>query len=133
MKKILLLLLCLAVHTSIALAQQAELHIDNNSGRTLTVKIMNDHFGANDHKYSTLSIEPYGSAVEYFAQTGNYYLKTQATKKGTTPIYKKGDPFNVYVGRDGYSVLTITYSITESNVADPLGGKQISKAEFDKD
>ena len=32
----------------------------------------------------------------------------------------------------GYSVLTLTFSITESSVPRATGGKQISKSEFDK-
>ncbi|OWY25787.1 hypothetical protein BVG80_01500 [Sphingobacteriales bacterium TSM_CSM] len=116
-----------------ALFAQAELHIHNNSGRTLTVKIMQlqGRFSAEDNLYSVLSVGPYQRAVEYFSQTGYFYLKTKAAKPGTEPLYSKGDAFEVYVGSDGYSVLTITYDVAESAI-NPLDGKQISRAEFEK-
>lgn len=117
-----------------SLAAQAELHIHNNSGRTLTVKIMKleSRFSTIDNLYSVLTVAPYQRATEYFSNTGYYYLKTKATKSGTEPMYSKGDAFEVYVGNDGYSVLTITYDIAESAI-NPLDGKQISRAEFEKD
>lgn len=74
-----------------------------------------------------------GQVSDHFAQTGNFFLKTAASLAGKTTIYKKGDPFEVYVGRDGYSVLTITFAIKENAVYDFMDdGEQISKDEFDR-
>lgn len=60
-------------------------------------------------------------------------LKTKATYPNKKPVYKKGDPFKVYVGSDGYSVLTISFTIKESALPDSMGGKQISESEFESD
>lgn len=133
MKKILFITTLLLLFALAAIGQRAELHIINTSARSLTIKIMKENGPADHVLYSTLSVIPYGRATEYFAQTGNYYLKTEAGLEGKDFIYTKGNPFQVYVGSNGYSVLTITYSITENNVPNPLAGNRISKGEFDRD
>lgn len=133
MKKILYILLPLLLPAIAAVGQRAELHLVNNSARNLTIKVMQKNSPSTDTLYSILSVTPFGRATEYFAQTGNYYLKTAASLQEKEIIYEKGNPFQVYVGTDGYSVLTITFSITESNVSDPLKGRRISKSEFDRD
>lgn len=107
----------------------AELHIENNSNREMTVKVMNLYGG----KYSTFYIAPWSSATEYFSRTGNFYLKTKATLKDRDPVCEKGEPFEVYVGTDGVSILTITYSITESENFNPLNGDSITLSEFEND
>ena len=56
----------------------------------------------------------------------------QVELDGKDPVYTKGNPFRVYVGRDGYSVLTVTYTFTETYVQNALDGRQISKVEFDR-
>lgn len=94
---------------------------------------MENNSNGNDEKYSSLSIPPHSNIIEYFSQTGYFYLKTKATMQGKNPVYEKGNSFRIYAGRDGYSVLTITYVMQESNLPDPTKGKNISKAEFDKD
>lgn len=132
MKKIYFVFLFVAFFNLFAIAQKAELHIVNNSERLLTLKIMRDGGTSEDSKYSILTVSPHTSSTEYFSETGHYYLKTKAEKTGTETIYKKGDPFEVYVGSDGYSVLTITYTIKESNVKNPMEGKEISKSEFER-
>ncbi|MCP4439294.1 MAG: hypothetical protein GY810_10175 [Aureispira sp.] len=118
---------------SYSFAQKARLEIVNSSQRTLLIKVMKRNYGGNDRKHSTLTIQPGYRGTEYFSSTGDYYLKTKATKRDRKPMYEKGKPFEVYVGHDGYSVLTVTYSITESSSYNPLDGKSISEAEFEKD
>jgi len=113
--------------------QQAELHIENKSGRQMTIKVMStDAYGSSSNLHSTFIISPHSKEVRYFSKTGYYFLKTKAVLNGRDPIYKKGDPFEVYVGRDGYSVLTLTYSIQESNYYNPTDGKTISRSEFER-
>ena len=131
MKKTLFATLPLLLLALAAIGQRAELHLVNNSDRSLTIKVMRANGPTTDAVYSVLSVIPYGSTTEYFAQTGDYYLKTEASLKDKEPVYTKGNPFRVYVGTDGYSVLTITYSMTESNMPDPIAGSRISKSELD--
>lgn len=126
---LLISLLCIGYNS----AQKARLEIVNSSQRTLLIKVMKRSYGGNDRKHSTLAIQPGYRGTEYFSYTGDYYLKTKASKRGQKPIYEKGKPFEVYVGHDGYSVLTVTYSITETSSYDPLDGDRISEAEFEKD
>lgn len=82
--------------------------------------------------YKTVTIAAHGDHTVYFGPTGYYYTKTKAVYPNKAIIYQKGKPFEVYNGVDGYSVLTITFTIRESTIPDVLGGKQISKEEFDK-
>lgn len=112
--------------------QRAELHLVNTSARSLTIKVMEEITTRNDTLQSVLTVHPYSRKVEYFTKTGDYYLKTEASLAGKESIYTKGNPFRVYVGSDGYSVLTITYAITESTAPDPVAGSRISKIEFDR-
>jgi hypothetical protein len=106
---------------------QARLHFVNQSSRQMEVKVMEE----GDGLYITFTVEPWGRHTCYFPQTGQYYLKTKASLAGRDPLYKKGDYFRVYVGNDGYSEITVTYSITESNI-NISSGKTISKSEFDR-
>ncbi|MBL7778458.1 MAG: hypothetical protein JNK66_09225 [Chitinophagales bacterium] len=128
--KQLLLALTFIFCTVLSFSQSAQLKIQNNSQRTLSIKVMT----SSNHRHSFVTVSPWSNQTIYFASTGNFYLKTKATIQGKEPMFSKGKPFQVYVGSDGYSVLTITYSIKESAYsADPLDGKKISKEEFDKD
>lgn len=115
--------------TLFAYLHPAELRIVNDSQRQFTVKVMKE----TGEKYATVSIDSNSSKTIEIDQTGNYYLKTKAVYPGKRPIFKKGDPFKVYVGSDGYSVLTITFSIKETALPDPMSGEQISETEFEKD
>jgi hypothetical protein len=115
---------------SLAQAQSAELHIKNTSNRTLTVKVMNASSG---RLFKKFTVYPRATYIEYFAITGSFFLKTKAEYPGRETLYEKGNPFRVYVGTDGYSVLTITYAIQESDVANPLEGKSISRQEYERD
>lgn len=126
------ILLILIVGTK-AFSQQAELHIKNNSSRTLTVKVMKENAGERDAKHALMVVPSFTGATEYFGTSGNYYLKTKVSLSGKATIYKKGNPFEVYVGRDGYSVLTVTFTINESTVSNPMEGEEISKEEFEED
>ena len=104
---------------------QARINIVNNSERQLKVKIMHKSGGT----YATLTVGAYETETEYFQETGNYYLKTKGSLRGKKAVCKKGNPFKVYNGTDGYSVLTITYSI-RGGVSDE--GRGISEEEFDR-
>lgn len=132
MKKILFITLPLLLFTLATIGQRAELHLVNNSARNLAIKIMQKNGLAADTLYSNLSILPNGRATEYFSKTGYYYLKIEASLKDKESVYTKGNPFQAYIGTDGYSVLTITYSITESNAPNVLDGRRISKSEFER-
>lgn len=109
---------------------QANLTIENNSKRSMTVKVMKG-FGTGD-LFQTVTISPFGSSTVYFSESGYYFTKTKAVLSGKDPIYRKGESFEVTNDSRGYSVLTLTFSITESSVPRATGGKQISKTEFDK-
>lgn len=108
---------------------QARLKIENNSMRSMTVKVMKD----NGSLHKLIEISAYDSQTIFFSETGYYFIKTKAILANKEPVYRKGDPFRVYNGIDGYSVLTITFTITESNIVQTSGGKQISKKEFEQD
>jgi hypothetical protein len=130
MKQILLLAAISTLFITAGHSQSAELHIKNNSQRTMSIKVMSSE----GHKFSSATVYPWSEEVFYFRSTGSYYLKTKATIQGKEPMYSKGKPFRVYVGSDSYSVLTITYTIKEvPNSEDPLSGKKISKEEFERD
>jgi len=111
---------------------QARLTIENDSQRRMTVKVMESNYGA-DELYNTVYIQPYQSKTIYFSTTGHYYTKTKAELSGSETIYRKGDPFRVYNGTDGYSVMTLTFTIKETNIPQASGGKSISKKEFEQD
>ncbi len=111
----------------------AELHIKNTSQRHLIVKVMKQTSENSAEKYAIVRINSQNSETLNIKKTGYYYLKTKAVLTGRDPVYKKGDPFKAYVGSDGYSVLTITFSMQESSMVNPLSGKHISKADFDND
>jgi len=125
--------LLLSAYSAYAYLHPAELRIKNTSQRHLTVKIMKQTSGNKGKKYTTVNISKKSNKTININETGNYYLKTKAVISGKDPVYKKGDPFKVYVGGDGYSVLTITFSIQESSLPNPMSGKQISKSDFDND
>ena len=125
--------LLLSAYSANAYLHPAELRIKNTSQRHLTVKIMKQTSGNRGIKYTTVYINSQSNETININETGNYYLKTKAVFSGRDPVYKKGDPFKVYVRSDGYSVLTITFSMQESSLPDPLSGKQISKSDFDND
>lgn len=129
MKKFLIIYLSLFFIASISFAQNAELNVINKSGREMTVKIMNRYTNT---LHKSFEIAPYKQSTVYFAQTGQYYCKTEARIYGKDPVYQKGNAFKVYVGSDGYSVLTITFSVSEGSSANVLEGNKISKSEFDR-
>lgn len=128
--RILFFILCF-VSLSNRSFSQARLTIENNSMRNMTVKVMRED-GGNGVLHETLSIGPNASETVYFSNSGNYFTKTKAVLKGKDPIYRKGQPFFVTNDMTGYSVLTLTFSITESSVPKASGGRAISKGEFDQ-
>lgn len=111
----------------------AELYLENNSQRDLTVKVMKVAGEKKALKYGPIikitPMEKHGPVLFY--ETGDYYLKTRSDYPGRSPIFGKGSPFSVTVGPREYSVLTIKYSVTESTI-DPLSGVSISKSDFDR-
>jgi len=130
LSKVILFFVFLLLHTdSFAYLHPAELHIENSSQRQLTVKIMT----MSGRKYNIVAIGSHSTKAINIHQTGNYYLKIKATYPNRRTVFKKGNQFEVYVGNDGYSVLTISFSIQESELSDPMSGEQISESEFDRD
>jgi hypothetical protein len=128
----LLVILMLNILLQVQSDAQARLVIENNSIRDMTVKVMrNDNGEISLHEI--VSIKPYISETVFFSETGNYFTKTKAVLSGKDPVYRKGELFNVYNGRDGYSMLTITFTIKETAISQASGGKSISKKEFDQD
>lgn len=120
----------LLLFASFQVQAQARLTVENNSQRSMTVKVMKGIESGTLHE--TVLIEPFGSKTIYFSESGSYFTKTKAVRTGTQPVYQKGKPFQVTSNERGYSVMTLTFSITESAVPQITGGKQISKIEFDK-
>ncbi|MBU4537513.1 MAG: hypothetical protein L6264_06810 [Weeksellaceae bacterium] len=114
---------------SCKISAQARLTIENNSQRSMTVKVMRGTGKGLLHK--TINIGSYNSGIIHFSESGNYFTKTKAVRQGKNPVYQKGEPFRVTNDETGYSVMTLTFSITESSVPQVTGGKQISKSEFD--
>ncbi len=111
---------------------QATLTIENNSQRTMIVKVVSvNSYGESTHEKVTISSK--SNKVIGFTQSGRFYLKTKAEISGREPIYQKGEPFNVVNDETGYSEMTITFSITESKVPQISGGKKITQQEFERD
>lgn len=122
--------LWISLFASTSWAENAQLILNNNSGRTMAIKVMRD----NGTLYSSgHNVAANSSLTIYIPNTGNYYLKIKAIHFSNPPVYTKGNPFKVYVGADGYSVLTITFSLKESRTPSPLEGRSINKNDFEKD
>jgi hypothetical protein len=113
------------------LSAQARLTIENNSMRSMTVKVMQGSSGKGT-LHETVTIAAYSNETVYFSNSGYYFTKTKAVLQGKSPVYRKGQAFEVTNDATGYSVLTLTFSIKESSVPQATGGKQISKSEFDQ-
>lgn len=126
-KTIWILVLCFV---SVNLFAQARLTIENKSQREMIVKIMKGISKGNLHK--TIHIRPYSNGTVYFSESGQYFCKTKAVLRDKKPVYQKGQPFKVINDHTGYSVMTLTFSIKESNIPQITGGKTISKSEFDQ-
>lgn len=126
----LILFYTLLLFASFQLQAQAKLTVENNSQRSMAVKVMKGSGKGTLHE--TVTISSYGSETIYFSESGQYFTKTKAVLKGKEPVYQKGKPFQVTNDERGYSVLTLTFSIKESSVPQLAGGKQISKSEFDQ-
>lgn len=110
---------------------QAQLKIVNNSQRSLQIKVMSSD-GGKGTLFETISIDANDSKTVYFQESGYYFTKTKAILRGKEPVYEKGNPFKVYNGTDGYSVLTLTFSLKESKTPQLLSGKRISQKEFEQ-
>jgi hypothetical protein len=110
---------------------QAKLTVENNSRRNMTVKVMEGTSGKGS-LYKTLTIGQYGKATVHFSETGYYFTKTKAILSGRDPVFQKGKPFKVVNDHTGYSVMTLTFSITESAVPQVTGGQHISRQEYEQ-
>ena len=117
--------------TSFFVSAQARLTIENNSMRSMTVKVMTGYSGKGT-LHETVTIGAYSSETVYFSNSGYYFTKTKAVLKGKDPVYRKGQPFQVTNNSSGYSVMKLTFTIKESTVPQASGGKAISKLEFDE-
>ncbi len=124
-------LFILTIFVSFNLSAQASLTIENNSMRSMTVKVMRGSSGKGI-LHETVTISAYSSETVYFSNSGYYFTKTKAVLRGKDPVYRKGQPFSVTNDDTGYSVMTLTFSITESTIPQATGGKSISKTEFDQ-
>ncbi len=120
----------LLLFASLQLQAQARLTVENNSQRSMSVKVMKGSGKGTLHK--TVTISSYSSETIYFSESGQYFTKTKAVLKGKEPVYQKGKLFQVTNDDSGYSVMTLTFSIKESTVPQISGGKNISKSEFDQ-
>jgi len=130
MRSVILIISFFLLQVSFANAQ-ARLTIENNSKRSMTVKVMQGYSG-DGNLHETVTIDAYSSKTVYFTESGYYFTKSKAVLVGKDPVYRKGQPFQVTNDATGYSVMTLTFSIKESTVPQATGGKQISKTEFDK-
>ena len=81
--------------------------------------------------HETVFISAYGQETVYFSSSGSYFTKSKATLAKRDPIYKKGSSFRVTNNESGYSILTLTFTIKESAVAQSTG-QTISKTEFEQ-
>ena len=132
MKKKNLLMTAIAIFALATITSaQASLTIENNSKRSMTVKVMQGYSGKGT-LHETVTIAAYSNETVYFSNSGYYFTKTKAVLQGKSPVYRKGQAFEVTNDATGYSVLTLTFSIKESSVPQATGGKQISKSEFDQ-
>jgi hypothetical protein len=111
---------------------QARLTIVNQSQRLMSVKVMQAR-GVEDILNRTVVVGPMESRTIYFTESGEYFTKTKATRVGTEPIFRRGQPFVVHTGPGGFTVLTLTYTIAESTIPIATGGTPISQDEFDRD
>jgi hypothetical protein len=121
----------ISIFLSFNLSAQARLTIENNSMRSMTVKVMKGSSGKGT-LHEIVTIGAYGSETVYFSNSGYYFTKTKAVLRGRDPVYRKGQPFSVTNDDTGYSILTLTFSITESTIPQATGGRSISKTEFDQ-
>ena len=127
--KLKLFSICLGLLMTFVANGQARLTVVNNSGRYMTVKVMQGVGAGALHE--TVFISAWGSATVYFSSSGTYFTKTKAVITQRDPVYKKGKAFRVTNDASGYSVLTLTFTIKESAVIQSTG-QSISRAEFDR-
>ena len=59
-------------------AQQAELHINNTSDRTMDIKIMRSGSNGSSSLHSRLTINPQSKGTKYFPTTGYFFSKDQS-------------------------------------------------------
>jgi hypothetical protein len=116
---------------SIIVKAQASLTIENNSMRSMTVKVMKGKVGKGI-LHEIITVSSYGRETVYFNTSGYYFTKTKAVLNGKEPVFRKGTPFSVTNDETGYSVMTLTFTIKESTIPQASGGKAISKSEFEE-
>lgn len=123
------LLTILLLFTTATVNAQANLTIVNNSQRTMTVKVMKK-VGSKSISHEKVTISANSSSKIYFSESGNYFTKTKATLKGKTAICKKGNAFKVVNDTTSYSILGLTFTITNINFHCANGRTSVSKCEF---
>jgi hypothetical protein len=128
--QILIIIITLTLQSK-TVGAQARLTIENQSMRTMTIKVMKG-YGDGGSLHKTVNISAHGSETIYFSESGYYYTKTKAVYVGKEPVYQKGEAFQVTNDRTGYTIMTLTFSITETATPQITGGEEISKQEFDK-
>lgn len=112
--------------------------------------------GSNGVLYTTAEIGDHTNKTIDINETGVYYLKTKAECPDEDPVYKKGKGFRVHVSSNGYSAVTIKFSL-QKNISPPdprdlfnaffrglfsfkktsehemLSGDKMSESDFNKD
>lgn len=81
-KILIIAFLSLIVNT---LSAQASLTIENNSMRSMTVKVMQGYSGKGT-LHETVTIAAYSNETVYFSNSGYYFTKTKAVLKGKDPV-----------------------------------------------
>jgi hypothetical protein len=98
----------------------------------MNVKVMKASANGKGRLFKRLQIAANTSGAVTFSSSGTYFTKTEAKINGRPPIFKKGLSFIVHNDASGYSVLTLTFSITESSLPQSTG-QTISQSEFEAD
>ena len=129
MKKILFIAIAILIGIVANAQERASLTLVNKSDYTMTIKLMKSTYSS-DSLHATITLRPRQSQMLYFGHTATYYTKTKAEKTLSPTVYKKGDKFSIYCGRDGYSEAILEFYLSSSGGGSM--GQSISKAEFEK-
>jgi hypothetical protein len=138
MKKVITLVFVFSLVLSevlMAYIHPALFKFDNTSDRFVEVKLMKMTGDSMDEAsvYRVFSVDKGSIGNIEISETGKYYFKTKGVRMGAENIYGiMTDVFNVYVGIEGYSVLTVTYSVEESNIVNSTNTVPIDEYEYNK-
>jgi hypothetical protein len=123
-----LALAVLAAAAVAAAASPALVVVENDSAWNMEVKVMTS-LGS---EYGRVSIAPWSKATVSIHRTGEYFMKSKATKPGSAPVYGKGNGFRAVSEGYGYSVITVTYSISGGGSDASASGTPITEAEYER-